>query len=495
MTDLLLELAKRPKARSLIKTLGLPIPVPQPLRRARGPWTVRPLSDMDVAVYTRGDSAVAPVLARTLAEAGANPKLDGDEAAFALFAEPGEAFGRPAEPLGPPPEKPPKSAGGKKDRKRGPRRRRIQYDAMVCDATTLATPADLRQLYDFFHARIGLLRRCGRVVVIGRRCRGVATPEAAAASAALDGFVRSLAKELGRKGSTAQLVTVEAGAEPRLAGPLRFLLSERSAYVTGQPLHVDRAATGEIGPPIARPLQGKVALVTGAARGIGAQTARRLAEDGALVVCLDRPQDDGPLSRLAREIEGDVLLCDVSDDDAPDRIAAHLTERHGGVDIVVHNAGITRDKTLGRMREAQWDQTLDINLGAVIRITRRLVEGGLRDGARVVCLSSIAGIAGNVGQTNYAASKAGLLGYVRCLAPALAERGITVNAIAPGFIETRMTQAMPIGIREVARRMNNLGQGGRPEDVADAVAFMAMPDSLGITGRVLRVCGGSLVGA
>jgi 3-oxoacyl-[acyl-carrier protein] reductase len=142
-----------------------------------------------------------------------------------------------------------------------------------------------------------------------------------------------------------------------------------------------------------------------------------------------------------------------------------------------------------------WDQVIDVNLAAVIRTTEELVKGPLKDGGRIVCLSSIAGIAGNVGQTNYAASKAGIIGYVRAMSERLADRGITVNAIAPGFIETRLTAAIPVAIREVARRMSALGQGGLPEDVAQAIVFLATPGAQGITGRTLRVCGGSLVGA
>src|SRR5690606_28339426 len=160
-----------------------------------------------------------------------------------------------------------------------------------------------------------------------------------------------------------------------------------------------------------------------------------------------------------------------------------------------HNAGVTRDKTLANMSPDRWDQTLDINLDAVVRITERLLEGVLHDDGRLILLSSIAGIAGNMGQTNYAASKAGIIGYVRAMAPALAGRGITVNAIAPGFIETRLTAAIPVMIREVARRLSNLGQGGLPRDIGDAVTFLASRGAVGITGSVLRVCGGAYVGA
>ncbi|HVK65436.1 MAG TPA: SDR family oxidoreductase, partial [Polyangium sp.] len=152
------------------------------------------------------------------------------------------------------------------------------------------------------------------------------------------------------------------------------------------------------------------------------------------------------------------------------------------------------DKTIGRMSEKQWDEVLAVNLGAVVR-THEALEPLLREGGRVVCLSSIAGIAGNVGQSAYAASKAGILGLVAGLAPILAERGITVNAVAPGFIETRLTAAIPVAVREAGRRLAALGQGGLPEDVAEVITFLASPGAAGITGRTVRVCGGALIGA
>jgi len=162
---------------------------------------------------------------------------------------------------------------------------------------------------------------------------------------------------------------------------------------------------------------------------------------------------------------------------------------------VIHNAGVTRDKTLARMKPEKGDQTIDINLSAVVRITEALLEGPMRAGGRIILLSSVAGIAGNMGQTNYAASKAGIVGYTRGLATELAPRGITVNAIAPGFIETRLTAAIPVMIREVARRLSALGQGGLPQDVGEAITFLSTPGAAAMTGRVLRVCGGAFVGA
>jgi 3-oxoacyl-[acyl-carrier protein] reductase len=476
MSDFLLE---NEAARRMIKTLGLPLPMPTKLRRAKGPWEERPLHDETFIVGAAPGGALASVLARTLTAAGGSPVVTTSELHDA-FAEAGEAYGRPPTRVAPD-----ELPDGMKAR------------GFVFDATGLREPSDLRTLYDFFHPLMYRLERSGRVVVLGRPPTVLENTHAAATQAALDGFVRSVAKEVGKKGSTAMLLYVEEGAEGRIEGPLRFALSARSAFVSGQPLTVSnrvRAPKRDLESWM-RPLEGKVALVTGAARGIGAATAELLAAEGAHVVCLDRPQDDALCSQVARKIGGSVLLADVSSTEAPRDIASELRERHRGVDIVVHNAGVTRDKTLAKMKPEAWDQAVEINLSAVARINDALLEGVMHDDGRIICLSSVAGIAGNMGQTNYAASKAGIVGYVRRLAEVLADRGITVNAIAPGFIETRLTAAIPVVIREVGRRLSNLGQGGQPRDVGDAITFLASPGAVGLTGNVLRVCGGAFIGA
>jgi 3-oxoacyl-[acyl-carrier protein] reductase len=471
MGDFLLDLSQNPQARKLIKSLGLPIPLPEKLVRDKGAWPARPLADKDVIVGGPG-SELAAVIGSALATAGANAYL-ADPALAPAFDEPGAAFGRPARDL---------AALG--DRSAW---------ALVFDATGIKDVAGLRGLYDFFHPIAGKIARSGRVVVLGRPATTADAPEVAASRSALEGFVRSLAKEIGKKGATANLVTVEPGAEARVAGALRFFLSPRSAFVSGQPLAISSKAKGGAEPSFVRSLEKRVALVTGAARGIGAATARLLAAEGAHVLVLDRPADDGPTSQLAREIGGTAVLVDITAPDAPQQIAEAVKAK-GGVDIVVHNAGITRDKTLARMSEEQWDQALQVNLGAVVRINEAL-DKQLRQGGRIICLSSVAGIAGNLGQTNYSASKAGLIAYVKALAERVSARGITVNAIAPGFIETRLTAAIPVTIREAGRRLSALGQGGLPEDVGNTITFLASPGAQGITGAVLRVCGGALIGA
>jgi 3-oxoacyl-[acyl-carrier protein] reductase len=474
MTDLLLE---NQNARKLIKTLGLPIPVPEKLARAKGPYEERPLDDKKVLVC--GAGGLQSVLAQILTKAGATPWVVGDsDAVLEPYVGPGEAWARTPRRVEP---------------GEAPEGERV--DAIVFDATGLESPDDLRQLYEYMHPWIRRLNRSGRVVVIGRRAGDAKKPVRAATRAGLEGFTRSLAKEIGANGTTANSVFVEEGADSRLDPVLRFLLSPRSAFISCQPFHVTKLAKGDEAPET-HVLGGKVALVTGAARGIGEATAELLAAEGAHVVCLDRPADDGPCSKVAQRIGGSVLLVDITDEDAPARIAGELKERFGGVDVVVHNAGVTRDKTLGRMKPDAWDMAVDINLGAVIRITDRLLDDEvLRPGGRIVCLSSVSGIAGNRGQTNYSASKAGIVGFVEALADKVAKKGITVNAIAPGFIETRLTSAMPVAIREVARRMSAVGQGGKPEDVGQAITFLSTPGAVGVTGATVRVCGGALIGA
>jgi 3-oxoacyl-[acyl-carrier protein] reductase len=171
-----------------------------------------------------------------------------------------------------------------------------------------------------------------------------------------------------------------------------------------------------------------------------------------------------------------------------------ISQNNYPLDILVHNAGITRDKTLAKMDIKYWDQVLNVNLQAILNINDALLPS-LNEGGRVIAMSSISGLSGNFGQANYAATKAALIGYVAALAPELSSRGITVNAIAPGFIETAMTAKMPLMTREGGRRLSNLQQGGLPEDIAEATLFLTSPGAAGITGQTLRVCGGSMIGA
>jgi 3-oxoacyl-[acyl-carrier protein] reductase len=365
--------------------------------------------------------------------------------------------------------------------------------ALLFDATGIADSTDLVELQRFFYPAVGRLQRSGRVVVLGTPPAEAGSTRAATAQRALEGFTRSLAKEIGGKGATAQLVRVSPGAEDQLASTLRFLLSPRSAYVSGQVVRIGAGVAPMPEIEWEHPLEGRVALVTGASRGIGAAIAATLGRDGAKVVGLDVPQAADELRKVTGEIGGEALGLDITADDAPERIAEHLA---GGVDVVVHNAGVTRDRTIAKMPEDRWAQLMEINLSSEERINDALLAGGLlAANGRIVCVSSMSGIAGNSGQTNYATSKAGVIGMVEALAPELAGRGATINAVAPGFIETKMTAAMPIGPREAGRRLSSLSQGGLPVDVAETIAWFASPASTGVNGNTVRVCGQSLLGA
>lgn len=375
--------------------------------------------------------------------------------------------------------------------------------AVVVVLTGVTEPAELGAPLLEVGAVLRRLAPGGRVVTVSRTpASGPATDGTAVALAAarqaVDGSLRSLAKEL-RGGATGNGVVLGDGVDvsaPSSVGALRFLLSARSAFVDGQLLTVG-SGEGLLPADWERPLDGQVAVVTGAARGIGAAIARTLARDGATVVAVDVPAAGEALAAVANEVHGTALQLDVTAPEAAERILAHVVARHGRLDVVVHNAGILRDKLLANMATRHWDPVLAVNVTAPLRITEGLLAAGdgLGPAPRVLALASTSGIAGNRGQTNYGASKAAVIGMVRALAPRVAAVGGTANAIAPGFIETDMTASIPPVPRELARRLSSLQQGGRPQDVAEAVAFLASPQAGGINGQVLRVCGQNLVGA
>ena len=445
MADRYATLARTPVGRFLVKNLGLPSPAPL-CRYEEGPPRLSGRFLVGGAGHVRAD------VVATVTAADGEPTTE---------VEPG-----------------------------------VRYQGLVFDATGLESPESLSDLREFFSPVMRSLDPCPHVVVIGTAPAEADPPGRRIAQRGLEGFTRSLAKEIGR-GGTVQLVSLTPGADSGLPPTLEFLLSFKSAYVSGQVVR--------IGPPVAEealpddplhPLAGRVAVVTGAARGIGAAIARTLHRDGATVVGVDVPQAASDLHDVMKELGGDAVLLDITTVDAPQRLARTLRDRHRGVDVVVHNAGITRDRRLANMDERRWSSVIDVNVTAPQRITTELLDAKLihRNG-RVIGVASIAGIAGNAGQTNYATSKAAVIGLVDAFAPLAAEQGVTVNAVAPGFIETQMTAAIPLMIREAGRRMNSMSQAGLPVDVAETVAWLAHPGTSGVTGTVVRVCGQSLLGA
>jgi 3-oxoacyl-[acyl-carrier protein] reductase len=447
MSDRYQDLAHNPIGKFLVKNLGLPNP----------PYLER---------YEGGPLVRGSVLTGT-AKAGAVSKA----VTAALKADKIEATGVPAQ--------------GKR------------YKGLVFDATGIADAAGLVALQEFFTPVLRQLESCGRVVVVGTIPEQAGDESARLAQRALEGFTRSLAKEVGG-GSTANLVYVAPGAEGALASTLGFLLSPKSAYVSGQVVRVGATGITAATEPadLEKPLAGKVALVTGASRGLGEADMRTLARDGATVIGLDVPPLEADLKALAEELGGGYIVGDITAPDAPATIAAYVKEHHGSVDVVVHNAGITRDKRLRNMKAENWQLVVDISVGAPQRITDELLSQGLVNaGGTIIGIASIAGIAGNNGQTNYASAKAGVIGWIQSLAERVATDGITANVVAPGFMETEMVKTIPLTIREAGRRMNSMSQGGHPVDVAEAIAWFANPGSAAVSANVLGVNGQMLLGA
>jgi len=365
-----------------------------------------------------------------------------------------------------------------------------QRHGLVVDTTGWTDLRSLDGLLALLQQQAAQLHANDRIVLLTSATCGVDWQRATIAEA-VTGFCKSLAKEFGSSGVTVNQLQVVARGEEAALPWLAFLLSCRSAFITGQSIAVTQPRRHLGLKPGS--LQGKIVAVTGAAQGIGLAIAEQFVAEGAQLIGIDRPGNPQLETGMAR-IGGHALALDITAIDAPQQIRNKAAALGAGLDVLVNNAGVTRDKRFKRMPPDAWQMALDVNLHAPYHLAESLAQNGLNDEGRIVFLSSISGIAGNAGQSNYALAKSGLIGLTRALAPAIANRRISVNAVAPGFIETPMTAAIPFMIREVARRFNALSQGGLPQDVAELVTFLARPEAGGVNGETIRVCGLNLIG-
>ncbi|MFT5020976.1 MAG: 3-oxoacyl-[acyl-carrier protein] reductase [Polaribacter sp.] len=363
-------------------------------------------------------------------------------------------------------------------------------NAIVVDGRNVNNAAALRTVFNELQAGVKNITTNEKVLIYSVQPELLEDVHHSTYQRALEGISRSLAKELGGRGTTVNLVKLPPNVDLKNYKTVQeFFTSGRSAFISGQALNLNEATKS------GRELSEKICVVTGGAGGIGSATVKRLAAEGATVIIADIPQMEERASSL---IGGKVSFmgADLTDDNARKSLLESIKKKHGRIDVLVNNAGITRDKTLKNMPEHYWDNLIAINLTAVINLTEdALAMGLIPEGGRIISTSSISGIAGNFGQTNYTATKAALIGYSASKSKELKLKGITINAIAPGYIKTDMVKTMPLMTRIFAERLTSLAQAGKPEDIAEAMAFLAHPGAESVNGQVLRVCGGSFLGA
>ena len=366
----------------------------------------------------------------------------------------------------------------------------VVENTLVVDGRNVSNATALKLIFNQLQEGVKSIKANGKVLIYSVQPELLEDVHHSTYQRALEGISRSLAKELGGRGTTVNLVKLQPNVDLNNYETVEeFFTSGRSAFITGQAVVANDATKS------GRELSEKICVVTGGAGGIGSATVKRLASEGATVVIADMPQmEERAKSMLSDKVS--FLGADLTDEAARKNLLETIKEKHGRIDVLVNNAGITRDKTLKNMPEHYWDSLIAINLTAVINLTEdALAMGLIPEGGRIISTSSISGIAGNFGQTNYTATKAALIGYSASKSKELKAKGITINAIAPGYIETDMVKTMPLTTRIFAERLTSLAQAGKPEDIAEAMAFLAHPGAESINGQVLRVCGGSFLGA
>jgi 3-oxoacyl-[acyl-carrier protein] reductase len=476
-----------PRFRPLLKHLPLPLRLPTVLRRGDGPTSGRELADSRAAIVRVRDP-LDVALARILGNAGAaltvtDPRPDGASLLALHDLAPGHV------PAG----LDPAIGIGDAIRQGGaPGDRRAVTLVARLGAESLDGDAGTDTLYAIGKAAATLPPNGRVLIVIGQE---LTTPQGHLLAATAAGLARALVKELGPRATTVHVLRQSGASDAGVAAVARFLASPRAAFLTGLDLRLCR----EIDDGGGSGLNGKVTLVTGGARGIGAAIGERLAQEGARVWLNDLPNAADKAAAVIERIRAaggvaDFAGGDLATDGGCVAVAEAIQARDGHLDVAVHNAGITRDRTIKNLRVEDWRLVLQVDFHALRRLQGRL-DPLMRAGGSLVLMSSVMGIAGNFGQTNYCAAKSGVIELAKQWSCHGATRGVRANAIAPGFIQTEMTAAVPVLNREMARQMTALLQPGLPSDVAELATFLASPAAAAVTGLVLRCDGGMALGA